>query len=133
MGEPTGQEVRSFGESRMSLREKNRRIEIAGEDAIEVVRTLGLVLVSLHKIGSYYAVPKNEAFDTRSYEHETTRFIDEWKVTSRLATARKLLSVCFDLTLGEDDMDDLERECESIDYWSGPGSSPSEKASRVRQ
>jgi hypothetical protein len=112
----------------MSLRAQNRRIEIAGEDAIEVLRAIELVLVSLHKIGSYYAVPEHETFDARSFERETTRFIVEWKVTSRLATARKLLSVCFDSTLGEDDMDDLEREIRTVDYWSGPGSSPSEKA-----
>jgi hypothetical protein len=62
--------------------------------------------------------------ERKNYEQETTRFIDEWKVTRRLARARTLLSDCFDLTMGEDDMDDIEREAQSVDYWSGPGSSP---------
>jgi hypothetical protein len=111
----------------MNLRPENRRIEIAGEDAIQIFRVIELILTSLHKIGSYYAVPVNIEMtktEKRNYEQETNRFIDEWKVTSRLAKARRLLSECFDLTMGEDNMDDLERALESVDFWSGPGSSP---------
>lgn len=108
----------------MRLRPTNQRIEIAGEDAVRVLREIELVLISLHKIGSFYAVA-DEA-EKEHYDRETTRFIDEWKVTARLADARGVLSRYFDSTLGEDDMDDLEREMESVDYWSGPGSSPKE-------
>lgn len=107
----------------MKLRSENRRIEIAGEDAIRVFREIELVLTSLHKIGSYYAVADES--EKKNYERETTRFIDEWKVTARLAEARAVLARCFDLTLGEDDMDDVEREMESVDYWSSPDSLPS--------
>jgi hypothetical protein len=112
----------------MNLRPENRRIEIAGEDAIQVFRAVELLLISLHRIGSYYAVPVHmEMTETerRNYEQETTRFIDEWKVTRHFARARTLLADCFDLTMGEDDMDDLEREAQSVNYRSGPGSSPS--------
>lgn len=112
----------------MNLRPENRRIEIAGEDAIEVLRVIEVILISLHKIGSCYAVPVNREMtetEKRNYEQETNRFIDGWKVTSRLSKARRLLSERFDLTLGKDDMDDVERALESVDFWSGPGSSPS--------
>ena len=106
----------------MKLRPKNTVLEIAGEDAIRVLREIELVLVSLHKIGAYYAVAEED--EKKSYERETARFVDDWKVTERLAAARSTLARYFDLTLGEDDMDDLERELESVDYWSGPRSSP---------
>ena len=106
----------------MKLHRKNQRIEIPGEDAVRVLREVELVLTSLHKIGAFYAVA-DEA-EKKNYDRETTRFIDEWKVTARLAEARALLSRCFDSALGEDDMDDLERAMESVDYWSRPDSSP---------
>jgi hypothetical protein len=109
----------------MSLRAENRRIEISGEDAVEVFRVIELVLISLHRIGAQYAVSEGEPMDTRGYEHETTRFIDEWHVTSRLVEARRLLGDCFDRTRGDDDMDDLERAVQTIGYWSNPGSTAS--------
>ena len=42
-------------EAAVTLRPQNQRIDIAGEDAIRVLREIELVLVSLHKIGSHYA------------------------------------------------------------------------------
>lgn len=106
----------------MKLRPANQRLELAGEDAVRILREIELVVISLHKIGSFYAVADES--ERRDYFQETTRFIDEWKVTARLAEARGVLSGRFDLTLGDDDMDDLERKMESVDYWSGPGCSP---------
>ncbi len=105
----------------MKLRPANQRIEMSGEDAIRVLREIELILVSLHKIGSYYAVSdEGEA----SYARETTRFIDEWRVVDRLAEARGLLSRPFDSTLADDGMDDLERELQVVEAWSSPRSSP---------
>ena len=106
----------------MKLLPKNKRIEIDGEDLVRVLREIESMLISLHKIGSYYAVA--DSVEKASYEKETTKFIDEWKVTTRLAEVRALLSSYFDLTLAEDDMDDLERAMQSVDYWSSPESSP---------
>lgn len=34
------------------------------------------------------------------------------------------MSKRFDLTLGDDDFDDLERAMDEVNYWSGPQSSP---------
>ncbi|MCP3944982.1 MAG: hypothetical protein GY710_26375 [Desulfobacteraceae bacterium] len=106
----------------MKLFPKNKRIEIDGEDLVQVLREIELLLLSLHKIGSYYTIADD--VEKANYEKETTRFIDEWKVTARLSEVRTLLSKHFDLTLADDDMDDLERAMQSLNYWSNPESSP---------
>ena len=106
----------------MQLRPENECIEIPGADAVRVLREIDLVVVSLHRIASYCAAA--DKFDQRRYEQETTRFVDQWEVTKRLAKIRGLLTSCFDLTLGKDEMDDVEREMVSVDYWTSPQSQP---------
>jgi hypothetical protein len=114
----------------MKLRPENARIEIAGEEVVQALREIELVLVSLHRIGAYYAIAPDA--EKASYERETTRFIDEWGVTARLAKVRALLSQRFDRTLGEDDMGDLERELEAIEGWTSPTSTPPSREERER-
>lgn len=100
-------------------RPENENISISGGDAITILQEVELILISLHKIGSYY-VGKNQ----QEYERETNRFIDEWKVAGRLAKVRTILSERFDSTLGEDDMDDLERAMEGLNIWTSPNDMP---------
>lgn len=95
---------------------KNEKIVLSGDEAIEILKEIDVILISLHDMGSYYMDK-----DTREYEKETTRFIDEWKVTHRLARIRGILSEKFDNTLGDDEMDDLERAMEKLKYWEKPG------------
>lgn len=104
------------------LRETNRSISITGEDAVRVLREIELILISLRNIGSHYAALQADGGDADAYARETCRFVDDWRVTERLASARAILSNAFDSTLGDDDMDDLERAMESLPHWSGPGS-----------
>lgn len=99
--------------------EKNEEIKLTGDKTIEILKEINLILVSLHSMGSYYINS-----DTREYEKETTRFIDEWRVTNRLARIREILSRKFNNTLGDDDMDDIERELENLIYWERPGDIP---------
>jgi hypothetical protein len=94
------------------MRPANNLITLTGQEAIEVLKEVELILISLHKIGSYYMGENIE-----EYQKETTRFIDEWQVTRKLAHIRKILSEKFDSTLGGDDMDDLERAMQDINYW----------------
>lgn len=98
------------------MMEENKEIILKGNEALEILKEINLILVSLHDMGSYYMDK-----DTIEYEKETTRFIDEWKVTSRLAKIRAVLSEKFDSTLGDDNMDDLERVMERLKYWEKPG------------
>ena len=98
------------------MMEENKEITLTGNEALEILNEINLILMSLHYMGSYYMEK-----DTGEYEKETTRFIDEWKVTHRLARIRGMLSEKFDNTLGDDDMDDLERAMEKLKYWEKPG------------
>jgi hypothetical protein len=104
----------------------NEQIILSGSELIKILREINLILISLRKMGSYYAVKHQEGedIDNREYERETTCFIDEWMVTSRLSKVRSILSEKFDRTLGDDDMDDLERAMDDLKYWSSPGNKP---------
>ncbi len=96
--------------------EVNRKIILQGSEAIHIIKELSFILCSLHDMGSYYC-DKNK-YD---YEKETTRFIDESLIVNRLADIRKLIVEKFNLELGDDDMDDIERESLNIPYWKIPG------------
>jgi hypothetical protein len=92
--------------------EKNKQIILNGQDALEVLADIEFILISLHKMGSYYADKPVE-----DYRKATTDFIDNEKVTQRLAKVRKIISKNFDSTLGDDDMDGIERHLEEIKFW----------------
>ncbi|WP_085640947.1 MULTISPECIES: hypothetical protein [unclassified Pseudomonas] len=92
--------------------DKNKKIVLSGEDALDTLAEIEFILISLHKMGSYYADKPIE-----EYRRATTDFIDDEKVTQRLAKIRKIISSSFDSTIGEDDMDDIERHMENIKFW----------------
>ncbi|MEY8843801.1 hypothetical protein AB9M91_01640 [Bacillus safensis] len=105
----------------------NQNITYTGDEMLEVLKEMNLILLSLHNMGAYYGEKFHQYGEEASreeYETETTRFIDEWEVTQRLAKVRKILSSKFDSTLGIDDMDDIERALEDIKYWTKPNDKP---------
>ena len=108
----------------MQLNSNNKKIIYNGEDIVNVLKEISFILCSLHEIGSYYTDCNDE--NRRLYEKETTDFIDNSHICERLAHIRSKLTEGFDLTLGDDDMDDLERACQYIDYWSKLGDSSDE-------
>lgn len=108
------------------LNTANENLTYTFNELAEVLGEIEVILQSLHVMGSYYGdkfTIDEEAFRA-DYEKETTRFIDEWYVCSRLAKIRGILSEKFDHTLGKDDMDDLERILGKIKHWTKPGDMP---------
>lgn len=95
--------------------DKNKELRIDGEKLLHVLRDIEYVLISLHKIGSYYApdLPRKKL----EYYAETSKFIDDGEVTGRLAKIRTILSGAFDETRGADDLTDIERALEGIEFW----------------
>ncbi|MBQ3782104.1 MAG: hypothetical protein II838_01515 [Lachnospiraceae bacterium] len=98
------------------MREKNKEITYIGDELINILKEIEYILISLHQMGSYFYEK-----DAELYEKETTKFIDNSDVCSRLASIRKILSRKFDDELGDDEMDDIERACQDIPYWTKPG------------
>ncbi|WP_217283110.1 hypothetical protein [Paenibacillus alginolyticus] len=72
--------------------ESNKQLTYTGDEVIKVLKEIEIILVSLHKIGSYYGA-KIQEYGEEEYRHEyerkTTRFIDEWGVTHKLAILEK--------------------------------------------
>ena len=103
---------------------KNENITYSGGELMTALEEIEIVLISLHRIHSYYAVLKGEEFKQSEYEKEICQFIDKWRVERRLSKVRRILSARFDNTLGDDDMDDLERAFEQVKIWGEPGDMP---------
>lgn len=103
-------------EEKNRLRDTNKQVTYKGEDMLLVLQEIEYILISLHKMGSYYCDK-----DRRCYEEETTNFIDNSLICDRLAKIRKCLCMGFDLRVGEDEMDDVERACSGISCWTKPG------------
>jgi hypothetical protein len=106
----------------MQVQPENATITTPGDEAIRVLQEIEVLLVSIHRMGSHYFEHPGE-----SYNAELSRFVTEWHVAQRLAAARQILTEQFDLSLGVDDMDDLERAVEGLPIWSMPGCAPPEK------
>ncbi|AZC24352.1 hypothetical protein [Pseudomonas sessilinigenes] len=94
------------------IRENNRKITLTADQALQALAQLEFIMLSLHRMGSHY-VDKPVA----DYQRATTDFIDNERVTGRLAQMRRILTEPFDLTLGEDDMDDIERHLQGVKPW----------------
>ena len=94
--------------------EQNQKITLSGEEALDALKEIEYILISLHKMGSYYG-EKPGALD--EYRKATTDFIDNCAVTQRLAKVRTIISKHFDDSLGDDDMDDIERHFSDLKFW----------------
>ncbi len=93
------------------------------KDIINILRDLNMIVVSLDRIGSEWTNRKSD----EDYHALSSNFLTEWDLTRKLANARKILDEAFSNELGEDDMDELEREFQDIQYWSVNNPSPNNK------
>jgi hypothetical protein len=80
----------------LKMIDKNKELRISGEKLLTVLRDVEYMLISLHKIGSYYAPDLPGV--ASEYCSETTRFVDDGEVPRRLAEIRTILSEAFDGT-----------------------------------
>ena len=104
----------------MNLLKDNEKIHLSGEEAIDILNEVEYMLISLRDIARHYYDNADGCISDQHralYCEETTRFIDEGGVTKRLAKIREKITGKFNLELGDDDMDDIERAMESLKYW----------------
>ena len=106
------------------MRTENETITLKGDDALDALKEIEYILISLRDIGRYYYLrPSAPPTSDTSVEYalETTRFIDDNGICSRLAKVRSILSSTFDDELDNDQMDDIERAVQDLKYWRKPG------------
>ena len=99
------------------MNSKNKNIHLDGTEALEIIKKRDQFVVSLEKIKSYHGDPRNEK-TVEEENHALANYIIEIKLGTELASIRGVLRSKFDLSLGEDDMDDVERYCDTNTYWS---------------
>jgi hypothetical protein len=83
-------------------------VSIEKDALADVFRDLNMMVVSLDRIGSCYAD------DPAGLERALTRFIIDWRITPRLAQARRLVG---DAVLGPNPTPEEEEEFSGGRYW----------------
>jgi hypothetical protein len=78
------------------------------------LRDLEVLVVSTDRIGS----ARDDRESEEEYNAMFVKFFDDYGFFRKLARARTLLSEPFSGEVGEDGMDELEREMQDISYWS---------------
>jgi len=93
------------------MRVTKNQVTYQRKKVIAVLRTLNELVVSLDQIGS-------ASYDMTKAEHQAalSDFMGP-KMFRKLASARAILSAPFSAKLGVDEMDELEREMQEIQYW----------------
>lgn len=92
----------------------SNKIKLSEEEAVKVIVDLDRIVVSLDKIKNHFA----EESDFQKHDKILSDYIINEQVNQTLAQIRGLLSSKFSLSVGKDDMDDLERACSTNRYWS---------------
>ncbi|ATC34974.1 DUF4303 domain-containing protein [Elizabethkingia anophelis] len=95
------------------MSKSNSKIKLSEEEALKIIVDLDQIVVSLDKIKSHFA----EDSDFQKHDKTLSDYIINEKVNQTLAQIRGLISSKFSLSVGEDDMDDLERACSTNRYW----------------
>jgi hypothetical protein len=96
---------------------------------IGMLRDINLMVVSLDRIGSEYGEWEDRP-DEAELNQWLADFIFEWKIPEKLSLIRMHLSDQFSYELGDDDMDELERECQDLQYWSRKNRQPDKKTKK---
>ncbi|MCT4222703.1 DUF4303 domain-containing protein [Elizabethkingia anophelis] len=95
------------------MSKSNNKIKLSEEEALKIIVDLDQIVVSLDKIKSHFAEDNN----FQKHDKTLSDYIINEQVNQTLAQIRGLLSSKFSLSVGEDDMDDLERACSTNRYW----------------
>lgn len=108
---------------RQSMLEENKTIIMQSRQVARALRAIVYIQTSLKNIDAYYQSPKFSNNENAGIEYaiEKNRFIDDNRITRKLAKVRRILSGPFNKKLGEDEMDDFERRLEGIVFWRKPG------------
>ncbi len=79
---------------------------------MQLLKEINGFIVSLDQINNVY-----HEFGDSPWQEELVHYIIDRKLAQRLAQIRTVLSEPFSNELGDDDMDELEREMIDVEYW----------------
>ena len=82
-------------------------------EVIKILKDINEFVVSMDQINKIHHDHTEEEWGDALLD-----YLHENKVSERLSQIRSILSKPFSNEVGEDDMDELEREMESVNYWS---------------
>ncbi len=88
------------------------KLEYDKDSIVKILKDINEFVVSLDQINKVY-----HEFGDSAWQEELIHFINERKLSQRLAHVRSVLSGPFSNELGDDDMDELEREMSDVNYW----------------
>jgi hypothetical protein len=93
------------------MRVAKNQVTYQRKKVVAIVRTLNELVVSLDQIGS-------ASYEMTKVEHQSalSDFMGP-KMFRKLARARAILSASFSTKDGADEMNELEREMQNIQYW----------------
>jgi len=83
------------------------------EQIIQVIRDLNVLVVSTDRIGS----AEHNYESVSEYNADFLRFFDEFGFFKKLAAARRILEESFSEEVGDDGLDELERNMQDLKYW----------------
>ncbi len=98
---------------------ENETVKIEKKEIVRMLKDLEYMVVSLDRIGATHVEVSKEIFNKYLSD-----FIIDWDVTNKLSSMRSFLSSFFSEELGDDDMDELEREMQDVQYWSVKNRNP---------
>ncbi len=104
----------------------NETVSYRRKDIIKVLKHLNMIVVSLDRIGSKYSEHEGRKSD-EELNALLADFIFDWNVCEKLANVRKILDTAFSRELDDNEMDELEREFQGLQYWSRNNPKPLKK------
>lgn len=88
------------------------KLQIDREALVTAIRNLESVVISLDRIGTTASESSEE-----EYKDTVVAYLHDGRVFAKLAEARRLLSEPFKSDIGDDGMDELERELDGVECW----------------
>jgi hypothetical protein len=92
----------------MTVSRTTEHVEVPREQLLEMARDFNALVVSLDRIGSYYAE------DREGFERALAEFVVEWGVSQRLVRARRIVD---DALLGPAPTPDEQEALPSDPVW----------------
>ena len=91
---------------------ESEAIQFPRSTIVHVLRDVEMLVVSSDRVGSSIA-----ELSIEEQNRVLRAFVDDWNVFGRLSRIREILGDAFSREVGDDGMDELERELQDVPFW----------------